>query len=57
MDWIEQLLGLNPDGGDGTVEMLIAGVLLAAALALVVPRVPAVRRLLARVVRARARVE
>jgi len=23
MDWIEQLLGLSPDGGDGSVEALI----------------------------------
>lgn len=22
MDWIEQLLGLSPDGGDGTTELM-----------------------------------
>lgn len=22
MDWIEQLLGLSPDGGDGSTEMM-----------------------------------
>jgi len=23
MDWLEQLFGLNPDGGDGSIEALI----------------------------------
>jgi len=23
MDWIEQLFGFNPDGGDGSIEALI----------------------------------
>ena len=23
MDWLEQLFGLNPDGGDGSVETMI----------------------------------
>jgi hypothetical protein len=33
-DWIEAVLGLDPDGGDGTVEWLVVAVLAAAALAL-----------------------
>jgi hypothetical protein len=31
MDWIERLLGISPDGGDGSTEMLY----LAAAVAIV----------------------
>jgi hypothetical protein len=34
MDWIEQIFGLSPDGGDGSTEMLylIAAVAVAAAI-------------------------
>ena len=44
MDWIERLIGISPDGGDGSAEAAIvfAGVvLLAAALAWRVPRLRA----------------
>jgi hypothetical protein len=47
MDWIEQLFGVSPDGGDGGLERLIA---VAAALVLVAlaSRLPAVRTALVR---------
>jgi hypothetical protein len=41
MDWIEQWLGLNPDGGNGTIEAaIIAAVVLVggAVVGLVSPR-------------------
>jgi len=42
MDWIEQLVGISPDGGDGGLERLLA---VAATLVLVVlaARLPIVR--------------
>jgi hypothetical protein len=43
MDWIEQLTGLSPDGGDGTAE---AAIVLASVIvlgAVVVMRVPTLR--------------
>jgi hypothetical protein len=43
MDWIEQLFGLNPDQGSGTLEVLILGALAALALTVVAVAVPAVR--------------
>jgi hypothetical protein len=47
-DWIEAIFGLDPDGGDGSVERWIArGVALAALTAVIV--VSLVRRSLARV--------
>jgi hypothetical protein len=43
MNWIEQVFGLSPDGGDGTTEVMI--VLTACVLvgALIYARVPGVR--------------
>ncbi|TPQ41826.1 hypothetical protein C2U70_02300 [Bradyrhizobium guangdongense] len=41
MDWIEQLLGFSPDGGDGTAEAMIvfaACVVVAVAIFARVPR-------------------
>jgi hypothetical protein len=32
-DWIELVFGVDPDGGDGSVEWLVVAVLLGAALA------------------------
>jgi len=46
MDWIEQVFGVSPDGGDGGLERLIA---VAAAVLLIAfaTRTPLVRRRLA----------
>jgi hypothetical protein len=50
MDWIEQLFGFSPDGGDGTTEVMIvfaACVVIAIVIYARVPRVKAwVRNLL-----------
>ena len=32
MDWIEELFGISPDAGSGTLEALIAGALVAVIL-------------------------
>lgn len=32
MDWIEQLFGISPDAGSGTLEALIAGAIVAVSL-------------------------
>jgi len=32
MDWIEELFGISPDAGNGTLEALIAGALVAVIL-------------------------
>jgi hypothetical protein len=32
MDWIEQVFGISPDAGSGTLEALIAGAIVAVAL-------------------------
>jgi hypothetical protein len=55
MDWIEQLFGLNPDHGNGSVEVLILGALAALTLSGIAVAVPAVRARLRRLVAARAR--
>ena len=34
MDFIEQLFGISPDGGDGSTELLFFGAFVAIALAL-----------------------
>jgi hypothetical protein len=47
MDWIEQLFGFSPDGGDGTTEAMIvlaACVVLAVVIYWRVPRVNAYMR-------------
>jgi hypothetical protein len=31
-DWIEAIFGIDPDGGNGSVEVLVAGAFLAVAL-------------------------
>jgi MYXO-CTERM domain-containing protein len=33
MDFIERLLGISPDGGDGSIEVMIIGVVVLLALA------------------------
>jgi hypothetical protein len=48
MDWIEQLFGLSPDGGDGSIEALIAFVF-TLALAVTIWRVPELRGYIAKV--------
>jgi hypothetical protein len=56
MDWIEQLFGFSPDGGDGTTEALIVFVcclVLAAVIYALSPKTRAyVRQLLGRRLRA-----
>ena len=43
MDWIEQLFGLNPDGGDGSVERLLLGAVIIVAVTVVSLGVPGIR--------------
>jgi hypothetical protein len=43
MDWIEQLFGMSPDGGDGTAEAAIALACFIVLGVVVVMRVPALR--------------
>ena len=43
MDWIEQWSGFAPDGGDGTLELVIMLVAAAVIVVAVIWRVPAAR--------------
>ena len=36
MDWIEELFGISPDAGNGTLEALIAGAVVAVILGVIV---------------------
>ena len=38
MDWIEQLFGIDPDMGSGSLEMLIAGAIVVVAVGVVAMR-------------------
>jgi hypothetical protein len=38
MDWIEQIFGIDPDMGSGSLEMLIAGAVVLVVVGLVVGR-------------------
>ena len=53
MDWLEQLFGLNPDGGDGSVERLLVGAVIIAAVMVISLGVPGVRESLRRALRRR----
>ncbi len=48
MDWIEQLLGLSPDGGDGTTEALIVLAACAVVACVIYARVPGARQYVGR---------
>jgi hypothetical protein len=43
MDWIEQLLGFSPDGGDGTTEVMIVFVACVVVALVIYNRVPRIR--------------
>jgi hypothetical protein len=49
MDWIEQLFGISPDGGDGTTEGLIVTACCIVVLVLLIVRFPKIRQFLGRV--------
>ena len=44
MDWIEQLFGVSPDNGDGTLEMAIACAVTVAVAIVILALSPATRR-------------
>jgi hypothetical protein len=44
MDWIEKLLGMSPDGGDGTAETAIVLALAIVVAALIILRTPVIRQ-------------
>ena len=48
MDWIEQWFGLNPDGGDGTIEAAIVVAVVVIVVAVAMWLHPAGRRVLRR---------
>jgi hypothetical protein len=54
MDWIEQLFGFSPDGGDGSAEVLIVLACCIALAGVIVWRVPALRDGARRLFRKRA---
>jgi hypothetical protein len=43
MDWLEQLFGLNPDGGDGSMEALITAAAVLVVVTVVTVGVPRLR--------------
>ena len=43
MDWIEQLFGIDPDLGSGSLELLIAGAVVIVAVGLVASRMRGTR--------------
>jgi len=43
MDWIERWFNVSPDGGDGSLEWLVVGALVLAAVSLLVVAVPPLR--------------
>lgn len=48
MDWIEQLFGVSPDNGDGTLEMAIAFAVAVAVVVVILACSPMTRRALHR---------
>jgi len=51
MDWIEQLFGASPDGGDGTTELLIVLASTIVLAGVIINRVPWLRERFLRLVR------
>lgn len=43
MDWIEQLFGIDPDMGSGSLELLIAGAVVIVAVGLIASRMQRTR--------------
>jgi hypothetical protein len=43
MDWIEQLFGISPDGGDGTSEVMIVFATCLIVAAIIYAKVPKVK--------------
>ena len=43
MDWIEQIFGFSPDGGDGTAEVLVVLACTIVLAGVIIWRVPALR--------------
>ena len=46
MDFIERLFGINPDGGDGSAELMVYGAIVIVLAGVIAARVPSIRNYL-----------
>ena len=53
MDFIERWFGLSPDGGDGSVELMILAAVAVAVICIAVACIPALRTRVIRAIRSR----